>query len=402
MPASPRTEEYLRDQKSGGRSHNVEPSWGDGFLAGDYSLGLFHHDASESSIELLRHPEFRDAAAGSLLDLFECASPDGCVHRAELPYKTRDGEPAKPVLAQYTLRVVEALGADGLEWAERHRVFESASGFIRFIEANYVGLHGLFVTHSSRQSGFDSDILTAGLPPKSVEAPDTNAFMVLEYLAMAQLSRKLGRADAEWEEKASKLRERIEQLLWWDEEETGYYVGLRWQHGATNREAEIVGWVGADGRIRPCQSWTGLLPLYAGIPSPERATQLIRKLIDPTAYWGPFGIRTIPADDIFFHQAPRVMVFDERRNQRGPVSNWSGPIWVLANYYLASGLARYRQPALARELALKTARLLTNGLARHGSLHECYNDAGQGLWPAQGNFVSWNLLALALLRDTAG
>lgn len=402
MPASPRTEEYLRDQKSSRRSHNVEPSWGDGFVAGDYSLGLFHHDASESSIELLRHPEFRDAAAGSLLDLFECASPDGCVHRAELPHKTRDGEPAKPVLAQYTLRVVEALGAEGLEWAERHRVFESNSRFIRFIEANYAGLHELFVTHSSRQSGFDSDILTAGLPPKSVEAPDTNAFMVLEYLAMAQLSRKLGRADAEWQEKASKLRERIEQLLWWDEEETGYYVGLRWQHGATNREAEIVGWVGTDGRIRPCQSWTSLLPLYAGIPSAQRAARLIRKLADPTAYWGPFGVRTAPGDDIFFHQAPRVMVFDERRNQRGPVSNWSGPVWVLANYYLASGLTRYGQPALARELAMKTARLLTNGLARHGSLHECYNDAGQGLWPPQGNFVSWNLLALALLRDTAG
>ncbi len=398
MPASPQTEEYLRDQRS---SLSVEPSWGDGFLAGDYSLGLFHHDASEPSIELLRHPELRDAAAGSLLCLFECASPDGCVHRTELPHKTRDGEPAKPVIAQYALRVVEALGAQGLEWAERYQVLEATCRFIRFVEAHYVGLHGLFLTHSSRQSGFDSDILTAGMPPKSVEGPDTNALMVLEYLAVAQLCRKLGRADAEWEEKASKLRERIEQLLWWDEEEAGYYVGLRWQHGATLPQAEVVGWLGADGRIRPCQSWTGLLPLYAGIPSEARATRLIRKLTDPTAYWGPFGVRTAPADDIFFQQAPRVMVFDERRNQRSPVSNWSGPVWVLANYYLASGLARYGERALARELALKTARLLTNALARQGRLHECYNDAGQGLWPAAGNFVSWNLLALAMLRDTS-
>ncbi len=224
--------------------------------------------------------------------------------------------------------------------------------------------------------------------------------MVLEYLAVAQLCRKLGRADAEWEEKASKLRERIEQLLWWDEEEAGYYVGLRWQHGATLPQAEVVGWLAADGRIRPCQSWTGLLPLYAGIPSKARATRLIRKLADPAAYWGPFGVRTTPADDVFFQQAPRMMVFDERRNQRSPVSNWSGPVWVLANYYLASGLARYGERELARELALKTARLLTNALARQGGLHECYNDAGQGLWPPSGNFISWNLLALSLLRDT--
>ncbi len=155
MPASPQTEEYLRDPKS---------DRGDGFLAGDYSLGLFHHDASESSIELVRHPEFRDAAAGSLLCLFECASPDGWVHRTELPHKTRDGEPAKPVIAQYALRVVEALGPEGLEWAERHQVLEATCRFIRFVEAQYVGLHGLFVTHSSRQSGFDSDILPTPTP----------------------------------------------------------------------------------------------------------------------------------------------------------------------------------------------------------------------------------------------
>src|SRR6266849_6096963 len=134
MPASPQTEEYLRDPKS---------DRGDGFLAGDYSLGLFHHDASESSIELLRHPEFCDAAAGSLLCLFECASPDGCVHRIELPHKTRDGEPAKPVIAQYAVRVVEALGSERLD--DSHGVLRDhglgGQNAVRVVEA--LGAEGL-------------------------------------------------------------------------------------------------------------------------------------------------------------------------------------------------------------------------------------------------------------------
>jgi len=257
----------------------------------------------------------------------------------------------------------------------------------------------LFLTHSSRQSGFDSDILTAGMPPKSVEGPDTNAFMVLEYRALGELCRRMGRSDTEWEEKASLLQQRIEELLWRDEEDAGYYVALRSQQRGAVEVDQVVGFIGPDRRPRPCQSWTGLLPLYAGIPSPQRATRLIRKLINPAGYWGPWGVRTAPADDFFFHQARRVMVYDERRNQRSPVSNWSGPIWVLANYYLAQGLARYGESTRARELALKTVHLLANGLTRQGQLHECYDDLGRGLWPENGTFISWNLLALTLLDE---
>jgi len=399
MPASIAATRQLRGEASDGPSQHADPRLGDGFLAGDYSLGLFHHDASESSIELLRHPELRDAAAGSLLCLLECASPDGCIHRAELPHHTRDAEPSKPVIAQYALRVVQALGDEGRNWAQRHRVLEAVIRFIRYLEEHYGGLHGLFLTHSSRQSGFDSDILTAGMPPKSVEGPDTNAFMVLEYRAIGGLCRSLGQSDAEWEEKATLLRERIEGILWRDEDESGYYVGLRWQQRSAAEFDEVLGFIGPDRQVRPCQSWTGLLPLYAGIPSPQRADRLIRKLTDPAGYWGPWGVRTAPADDVFFHQARRVMVYDERRNQRSPVSNWSGPVWVLANYYLARGLARYGESARARELALKTVRLLANGLAQQGRLHECYDDLGRGLWPEQGTFISWNLLALTLLDE---
>jgi hypothetical protein len=66
---------------------------------------------------------------------------------------------------------------------------------------------------------------------------------------------------------------------------------------------------------------------------------------------------------------------------------------------LATGLAAYGYADRARELAIKTARLLAGGLARDSALRECYDDSGRGLWPQTGTFISWNVLALSLLRN---
>jgi len=362
---------------------------GDGFSSGDYSLGLFHHDASEASIALLEDPELRDPAAGSLLCLLDCADPDGRVHRAELPHKAREAEPSKPVIAQYALRCTRALGP---EWAERHRVYPRVVAFQRWQEQHLAGLHGLFLTWSSLQTGFDTDVLSAGFPDRTIEGPDTNAFMVLEYEALAELARLLGRRDdaAGWLASAATLRQRVEDLLW--NEQLGHYVALRWEHGVGAPDAEVVGTRDVDGVVRPFVSWTGLLPLYAGIPSADRARRMVEVLLRPEGFWGPFGVRTCPADDLYFQQSPRVLLFDFKKDRRGPVSNWSGPVWVLSSAYLAEGLARYGYIAEARELALRTTRLLASDLARTGVLHECWNDAGEGLWPRSGTFVSWNVL----------
>ena len=357
MPLSPAGAAYLAARQAGGRptafdSQLGRAGAGDGFSAGDYSLGLFHHDASEAGIELLRYEEFREAVGGSLLCLLDCALPNGRVHRAELSHKSREAEPSKPIIAQFALRVVSAFGVPGLDWAAQNRVFERTLAFIRYLEAEYVGLHGLFLTHSSLQSGFDSDVLTSGFPDKSVEGPDTNAFMVLEYEALAKLARALGKASlaAEFEDKGLSLKRSMEALLWFEDATGGQYTALRWLHGVGSLEAERVGSRSTEGSFQPFESWTSLLPLYAGIPSPERAVRLCQKLLDPSTFWGPTGVRTAPANDLYFHQAPRVMHFDFKRNGRGPVSNWSGPIWVLPNYYLAKGLAHYGRHVEAEEL----------------------------------------------------
>ncbi len=369
---------------------------GDGFQAGDYSLGLFHHDASEAAIELLRHDGTRDGAAGALLCLLDCGDADGRVFRALLPHKARETEPSKPVIAQYAHRVAVAMGP---EFSRRARLYERAAAFIGYLEREYTGMHGLPVTHSALQSGFDSDLLTAGLPDRSVEGPDTATFMVLEYRALAALASMAGEKPDRWLERASNLSELLDTLCYREDDRGGFYAALRWQRGAGNLHTETVSHPRRDGSNEPLESWTSLLPLYAQIPSKERAEKIIKRLTDPELYWGPHGVRTLPATSLYFQQAPRVMQFDFKKHDRGPVSNWSGPVWILSNYYLAEALGHYGKAPLAKELALRTANLLANGLERDGGLRECYDDAGRGLWPKAGTFLSWNVLALTLLRN---
>lgn len=396
MPPSDEGARWIAE-RAAGRPGEL-PAGGDRFALGDYGLGLFHHDVSESAIALAREPDLAEACFGSLLCFLDCARPDGCVHRIELPHKTRDPEPAKPVIAQLALRALDGLADDGLARFEEHRVLPRVLAFLDYLERTHVGLHGLFLTPSARASGFDTDLSTAALPDKSVEGPDTNAFMVLEYRAAAELARRLAEPPTAslLDEKAEALRERMEDLLWYEDERGGLYVALRWRHGSARWEDEIVGHRDHDGVLRPIDTWTGLVPLYAGVPSKERAASLVRRITRTDGYWGPHGIRTAPADSPFFAQAARVMLFDERRGERSPVSNWTGPVWVLSSYYIARGLERYGERERARELDARTLSLLANDLARTGALHECYDDAGRGLWPRRGSFLSWNVLALVI------
>lgn len=370
----------------------------DGFVAGDYSAGLFHHDASEAAIELLQHEETRDASSGSLLNLLDNADPSGRVHRTELAFKCRDVEPAKPVIAQYALRSTEALGSD---WAKTHQVYERASRFIAFLEGHHTGAHGLVLTHSSRASGFDNDPLSAAFPPWTVEAPDTNTFMVLEYEALAQLAQRLGRLHeaSAFQERASRLKTLIATLLYVEDERGGFYRALRWRHESAHPDHETVSMPDREGFMRPIESWASLLPLYAGIPEARQAERIIERLLDPDMYWGPHGVRTVSALSPIFSQSPRSRLYDHRRDHAGLVSNWCGPVWILSNYYLCAGLRRYGRSAEADELAVKTAQLLIDDLASTGGMHECYDETGTGLWPPRPTFVSWNVLVLSMLRD---
>jgi putative isomerase len=379
----------------------------DVFNTGDYSLGLFHHDASEAAIELLRYPEFVQACSGALLNLLDNARTDGFVRRVELVTKSHEDEPSKPVIAQFALRCARAQpGGTGeaASWLRQYDIYHRVAKFLEYIEITYGGMHGLIKAHSALQTGFDNDLLTVALPDNTVEDPGINAFMVLEYEAMVEIARMLGK-DHEaprWHHKAERLKRLMNELMWWETPNgEGFYVALTWKHGVAQLASEIVS-DHAGNLISPLCTWVSLLPLYAGVPDAARAAKLVKLMTRESAFWGPYGVRTLPADSVYFNQAPRSLIFDFKVMKRSAVSNWQGPVWVLSNYYMAAGLARAGRVDLAKELTRRTIDLCASGLQKHGSLHECFDDAGKGLWPSEGGFVSWNVLALTMMREWGG
>jgi putative isomerase len=397
MPLTAEGEMFIR-ARAGDAASGI--GYQDVFNSGDYSLGLFHHDASEASIELVKHPAFLEAAAGSLLNFLDCMRPDGLVHRVELCHKAHEKEPSKPVMAQFALRIADAMADSGAGWLIEHDVFDRLATYITFTETHYGGMHGLTLAHSALQTGFDNDLLTVGIPDAQVEDPGASAFMVLEYEAMATLADRLGRsADAgHHRDRAEHLRMLMNELMWYEDDRGGFYVALLWKGGCAHLGDEVIGEVMA-GHFEPMHTWVSLLPLYAGVPDTHRADAICRMLLDESRYWGPQGVRTLSADNRYYAQAPRVLIYDHKAGTRTPVSNWAGPVWVLSNYYMAQGLDRYGYRAEAQTLARRTADMLLRSLDEQGGMHECYNDDGLGLWPAEGGFVSWNVLALTMLRE---
>ena len=77
-------------------------------------------------------------------------------------------------------------------------------------------------------------------------------------------------------------------------------------------------------------------------------------------------------------------------------SNWLGPIWIVANYFVWSGLRRYGFTAEATDLARRTLDLLERDFQLSGALHEYYHpDTGAPLM--NKGFLSWNYLVGEML-----
>ena len=163
-------------------------------------------------------------------------------------------------------------------------------------------------------------------------------------------------------------------------------------------EAEVVGTRDVDGVVRPFVSWTSLLPLYAGIPSAARARRMVETLLRPGAVLGALGRPDLPrrlpllpagapGPGLRLEEAPRGPGLQLERPGVGALQRlprrWA---WPGTGY-----------DGEARTLAERTVRLLVDDLDRTGMLHECWNDAGVGLWPRSGTFVSWNVLGPWLL-----
>jgi len=115
---------------------------------------------------------------------------------------------------------------------------------------------------------------------------------------------------------AQRLYDRFNETFWWEEEGT-YYLGLN----------------GSKQPIRSVASNAGHL-LQSGIVPPERAGQVVRRLMAPDM-WTGWGVRTLSSDHPYYN----------------PFSYQTGSVWPHDNATIAGGFRRYGFAAEAAQVA---------------------------------------------------
>ena len=217
----------------------------------------------------------------------------------------------------------------------------------------YAYLVGLF-----RELAYDAERIRDATP-FAVRPVLFNALLVQSNRDLAELARSVGADPGPLDDWADRTAAELEGL--WDEQ-TGIY-----------RDFDVL--VG-----KTLSSWcaSGLAPLYAGIPGPERAARMLATTFASGLEVGAGGwaATSLPPDDPRFH--PRLY--------------WRGPVWPILNWVLHRGLARYGFLELAERI-----RKTVVELARDGGFWEHYDPlTGKG---HGGDSFSWTA---ALVLDLVG
>jgi hypothetical protein len=129
-----------------------------------------------------------------------------------------------------------------------------------------------------------------------------------------------------------------------------------------------------------------LLPLWAGIPEPERADKLISKtLTDPDQFWRPYGIPVCSAKDPSY--APD--------NQEG-----AGAVWMFWNLLLGEGLVNYGSREEAADLVTRLMGNVVGTLKEDKAFRARYNPDQRGGVGGRGHIEG--VAPLSLFLQTLG
>jgi putative isomerase len=344
-----------------------------------------------------RRALFIDHARGNVLNFLDFQLPDGyvpiMVQEKDFPepyLNARHKEGVvmnmhKPFLCQQ-IRLVSEFAGDW-EWIRSR--FDQVEGYFSCYDRTHFNPRGgLYVWANDIMIGMDNDPATFGRPPFSTAGMFLNGFMVEELRAAAELAGKLGKADRQrhYSQKGDALERAILEECWDPRDGFFYSVDVDvktrrydWFHAGLG-----VFWKTLPIKIR---AWTGFLPLWTGTATAAQAERLLRHATDHGTFAAAYGIRSLAKDERMFSLQPSI----------NP-SNWLGPIWIVVNYIVFQGLLRYGYRAEAQELCAATIRLLSQDLARTGTLHEYY-DPETGAPIMNPGFLNWNMLAVSMADE---
>jgi putative isomerase len=343
------------------------------------------------------HQQVGEHAIGSLMNFLDHQSDEGRipimidVRNSDLFGSLKKASPniqnqAKPVFGQLALTIADELGT--VDWLAP--VFEK---LVRFYDSWVLGNQtssGLLVWGDDVAIGNDNDPTTFGRPFFSSANLLLNTLFYSDLKAAAELAKRLNRPvdEQRLSKQALALGETIQKLCWDPRDSFYYTVDVQ----CVDRRAELIptvkrgmdmSWQSLPLRV---QVFTGFLPLWCGLATPEQAKLLVEKnYLADQRFRGDWGVRSLASSETMYS-----MAFSSNP------SNWLGPVWIIVNYFVWKGLRDFGFHDEADELRDKTLRLLAGDLEKNGSLNEYYHpDTGAAL--SHKGFMDWNLLVLEMI-----
>lgn len=306
---------------------------------------------------------------------------NGEVHHAINPY----GENMhKPVLAQHAAFITQLGGGDA-EWLRDK--FYYLQTFLNNYRNNHRHTCGVYFWQSDLMIGGDNDPCTFSRPPRSSGAIYLNCLMYKEFQAAAYLADRLNLTDVadHMRKDAEDVRQAVLEHCWDERDGFFYSVDLNLLPRETNglHAGDPRHW---DCLIQRIGVWSGFMPLWAGIATPEQAERVVKEHYrDSRTFNAAYGVRTL---------SKMEKMYTIRAS--GNPSCWLGPVWGVSNYLTFRGLVRYGFESDARELAERTVCLFGRDVERFGAMHEYYQPEN-GEPVLNRGFQNWNYLVLNMI-----
>jgi hypothetical protein len=219
---------------------------------------------------------------------------------------------------------------------------------------------------------FDGGFMGMDNLPRSggaqADASGWMAFFARDMVRIASELRDTAAAERYWTDRG-RIQQQINDKLW--DDQTGFYYDLT-----------------ESGAIVPYRSYTGLVPLIAGVVPAERIPVVLAALRDPHQFLSPGGIRSTSA------ASPDYLPAEAGK---GINSNWRGPVWLPINYLLVERLADL-DPPFADDLRSRIVGNVEADWQETGRLHEFFDgDTGAGL--GADDQAGWTALVANLIAE---
>jgi neutral trehalase len=181
---------------------------------------------------------------------------------------------------------------------------------------------------------------------KDLAAIDLSSYMALQNETLARMAEALDLPDeaAEFKNKGEELNRLVNDLLW--DEGSGLY------YDRDMKKNELI----------KIKTIAGLVPLFCGVPDPERARKLRDHVMDPAEFNTPMPLPSVARNDPAFEK-----------------DMWRGPVWINTSYMVILGLERYGFGAEAAELSFRTADGVYRNYNLTGGFYEYYDPDHDGI-----------------------